>query len=176
MPSRKDNPLYAPAIVGYVPPEQAARLGAATPIPILDIPLADERCWCKAALEHLDGVESVPCPTRDLRHDGSCRRSPRSRPCLLLLADDHPDWQAARRYRYDPLRNAITLREEPSPAETEPYPDPVLAQWRRLENDVAALLDELRAEGFPIAVDAAAVLGAELKGGTIDLETGEVER
>lgn len=53
--------------------------------------------------------------------------------------------------------------------------DPLLNEWQRRQQRIAAELDDLRSQGFPIAVDAAAVIGAELRGGSIDLETGEVE-
>jgi len=175
-------------IVGYVPADKAARLGAVTPIPILEMPLADQRQWCQAALDWLDGkTPRHGCPTADLCADGSCRRSPRHGPCLLLLPGEHPDWQDARRYRFDPGCNAITPRErraDPSPRPPlgldQLHPplvrDRFLDAWRRQEQTIAAELDSLRDQGYPIAVDAAAVLAAELAGGTVDLETGEVER
>jgi hypothetical protein len=187
MQPNRHSPRHAPPIVGYVPADKAARLGAVTPIPILEMPLADQRQWCKAALDWLDGeTPRHGCPTADLCTDGSCRRSPQHGRCLLLLPGNHPDWRDARRYRFDPGCNAITARTRraapcPRPplglAQLQPplVTDRFLDEWRRRERTIAAELDDLRAQGYPIAVDAAAVLAAELAGGSMDLETGEVE-
>lgn len=176
-----------PQIIGYVLPEEAAHLGVCAPIPILDLPLADERKWCRAAARWLETGDAPPagCPTGDLRADGSCRRSPRRGPCLLLLPGDHPDWQAACRWRFDPELGGFVQREEPAAAPAQPplpldalHPpsgeDPLLDELARWERQVAAELDELRAEGVAIAVDARTVIQAELAGHTVDLETGEI--
>lgn len=182
------SPKNHPQIIGYVPPEEAAHLGVCSPIPILDLRLADERRWCRAAALWLETGESPPtgCPTGDLRSDGSCRRSPCHGRCLLLLSGDHEDWLPARRWRFDPGLGGFVERDELAPAPTRaplslmalhPPSDEdafldELARWERL---VAAELDELRAEGVAIAVDAHTVVQAELAGHTVNLETGEVE-
>jgi hypothetical protein len=187
MQPKWQSPLDAPRIVGYVPADKAAQVGAVTPIPILEIKLADQRQWCKAALDWLDGeTPRHGCPTADLCADGSCRRSPGKGRCLLLLPGDHPDWRPARGYRFDVAVNAITPRtHRAAPSTRTPLrleqlnpplvTDRLLDEWQRRQQRINAELDDLRSQGFPIAVDAAAVIGAELAGGSIDLETGEIE-
>ncbi|MBX3054201.1 MAG: hypothetical protein KF753_22200 [Caldilineaceae bacterium] len=187
MQPKRQSPFDAPRIVGYVPDDKAAHIGAATPIPILDIPLADQRQWCKAALDWLDGeTPRHGCPTADMCADGSCRRSPSKGRCLLLLPGDHPDWKQARGYRFDVAVNAITPRNHrTAPSTRTPLrleqmnpplvTDPLLDEWQRRQQRINTELEKLRGQGFAIAVDAAAVIGAELRGGSIDLETGEIE-
>lgn len=187
MQPKRQSLFDAPRIVGYVPADKAAQVGAATPIPILEIKLADQRQWCKAALDWLDGeTPRHGCPTADLCADGSCRRSPTKGCCLLLLPGDHPDWRPARGYRFDATVNAITPRSRrATPSTRTPLrleqlnpplvTDPILNEWQRRQRRIDAELDDLRSQGFAIAVDAAAVIGAELAGGSIDLETGEIE-
>lgn len=171
-------------VIALVPPDDLAHLGVVAPVPVLDLPLADGRKWCVAALQWLAGKRPCDCPTADLDLDGSCRRSPTGGGCLLLLPGDHPDWQAARRYRYDEERDVISLRQQPAPASTHPPltlaefapiqpPASVWAALARLEARVDAELDDLRQAGYPIAVDARTLVAAELGGRTLDLETGE---
>jgi hypothetical protein len=175
---------FDPKVIGLVPPDDLAHLGVVAPVPVLDLPPADGRKWCVAALRWLEGERPRGCPTADLDPDGSCRRSPTGGRCLLLLPGDHLDWQAARRYRYDEERDVICLREQPAPvcshppltlAEFAPAQPPasVWAALARLEARVAADLDDLRRAGYPIVVDARTLVAAELGGCTLDLETGE---
>ena len=104
----------------------------------------------------------------------------------MLLPGDHPDWRQARGYRFDVTVNAITPRSHSAAPSTRTplrleqlnpplVTDPFLDEWQRRQQRIAAELDDLRSQGFAIAVDAAAVIGAELAGGSIDLETGEIE-
>lgn len=101
-----------PKIVGYVPPEKLKELGVTTPVPILDVPVADQRKWCKDAQEWLD-LARVPGPCRLMAEEGVCRLSPAAGKCLLLLPFTHPDWQPAFRWRYDPEQGAMVDRDEP---------------------------------------------------------------
>lgn len=177
------DPRKHPRILGYLQPDEAPELHLSEPIPILELRLADQRKWCRAAAAWLaEGVRASRCPTSDLRPDGSCRRSPQGGTCLLLLPFTHPDWEGARRWRYDPDRAAFLEREEaaPLPEGRPPHrladlaqPDPVLDQLARLEARFEAELAELRAQGYPIQVEARALLQAELAGQMLDLETGE---
>jgi hypothetical protein len=114
--TRLFDPQQMPKIIDLLPPEALSHLGVASPVPVLDLPLADGRKWCVAALRWLaGGAAPQACPTDDLKAEGICGRSPCGGRCLLLLPGDHPDWRAARRYRYDEARAVVCLREEPAP-------------------------------------------------------------
>ncbi len=177
------GPGKEPRILGYLQPDEAPELHLTDPIPILELRLADQRKWCRAAAAWLaEGARAHRCPTGDLRLDGRCRRSPGGGVCLLLLPFSHPDWEGARRWRYDPDSGAFMEREEPVPApegrpphrlEELAQPDPVLDQLARLEARFETELAELRAQGYPVQVDARTLLQAELAGQMLDLETGE---
>lgn len=114
------DPRHTPKVIDLLLPEQVEYLGLATPVPVLDLPLADGRKWCQAALAWLEGTVPAGCPTGDLRVDGTCRRSPTHGACLLTLPGDHPDWTDACRYRYDPRRHVISPRPQPAPPPTRP--------------------------------------------------------
>jgi len=175
-------------IIGLLFPEQAKLPGVVTPIPVLDLPVADQRKWCAAALRWLAHGERPRhgCPTASLRSDGSCKRSPSNGPCLLLLPGDHTDWLAARRYQLDESTDQIVDRPDLAPpapqtplplAELNPplHADRVLDELTRLRIHVAADLAMLAEAGYPIAVDAETVVQAEMQGYTVNLETGARE-
>lgn len=108
-------------VVDLLMPEQvqaATGRSMSRPVPVLEMPLADQRKWCVAPLRWLDGETPTCCPTGDLYPDGGCRRSPARRPCLLLLPGDHPDWVQARRWVY--RSNGIYLRQDPAPINPRP--------------------------------------------------------
>jgi len=108
------NDARFPKVIDLIPAEAVAHLGIATPVPVLAVKLADQRKWCVSAQAWLDGGRPAPgCPTRDLRDDGSCMRSPGGGKCLLLLPFSAPDWQPACRWRYDADLGALTDRTEP---------------------------------------------------------------
>ena len=182
------DPIRSPKIVDLLPPEVGERLGVSRPIPVVELPMADQRKWCAVALRWLEDGERPwhGCPTASLRSDGSCRRSPGGGTCLLLLPGDHPDWLAARRYRLDGAQECIVDRPALAPsapqtplrlAELHPTrcTDRILDEMARLRLRVAEDLAILVEAGYPIAVDAEMVVQAELRGYMLNLETGELE-
>lgn len=100
-------------VVDLIPAEALSKPTSAHPVPVLDMPIADQRKWCAAAVCWMQegAYPAGGCPTADLRADGRCRRSPAGGRCLLLLPFEHPDWRAARRFRYDSEQH--TLRFQP---------------------------------------------------------------
>jgi hypothetical protein len=121
--TRSTHPEPTFNIIDLVFPEEVNLPGVVTPIPVLALPLADQRKWCAAALRRLETGEAPRhgCPTASLRADGSCKRSPDNRTCLLLMPGDHPEWAGARRNRLDEATGHIVLRNEPaSPAPQTP--------------------------------------------------------
>ena len=65
-------------------------------IPILDLPWADERQWCRWVHEYL-ATGQMPVGTCPMLKDGICLLT-QNKPCLLSEPPESEGWQKARRW------------------------------------------------------------------------------
>ena len=67
-------------------------------MPVLDLPWADERQWCRWVHEYL-ATGQTPVGTCPMLKDGICLLT-RDKPCLLSEPPESEGWQKARRWAH----------------------------------------------------------------------------